>query len=362
MKATTVGLDLAKNVLQVHGVDEQSRRVFNRQLKVAGVMEFFVRLPPCVVAMEACASAHYWARKLSSLGHTVKLIAPQYVKAYVKSNKNDAIDAEAICEAAGRPNMRFVAAKSVDQQAVLALHALRSGVMKARNALANRLRGLLLEFGIRIPKGIAHVPRVLDELEDASNELPGVLRCALRDEYEQFAALQQRLVRLETQITHWHREHASSVALEKIPGLGVLSATALLASVGDPGGFVNARQVGAWIGIVPRQHSSGGKTQLLGISKHGDSYLRTLLIHGARSVISALKRRLAAGAQPTNLTRTQRWLIGLMERRNANVAAVALANKNARTAWAMLAHGTAYEPGHVSVSPRARPILASAAG
>lgn len=359
MKATTVGLDLAKNVFQAHGVDEHGRRVFNRQIKVAHAMEFFTRIQPCVIGVEACASAHYWARKLSSLGHTVKLMPPQYVKSYVKTNKNDEIDAEAICEAVSRPNMRFVAAKSVDQQAVTALHALRCGAMKARNATANRLRGLLLEFGITIPKGVAYVSqRVPDELEDASNELPSALRIALQDEYEQFKALEQRLQRLQAQITQWHREHAASQVLEKIPGVGVLTATALVAGMGDAAGFANGHQVSAWIGIVPRQHSSGGKTRLLGISKHGDSYLRTLLIHGARSVVSSLKRRLAAGENPGTFTSTQRWLIGLLQRRNANVATVALANKNARTAWALLAHAKPYEPEHVSVSPRARAALA----
>jgi transposase len=360
MKIIRVGVDLAKNVFQVHGVDEHARRVFNRQIKLAHVMEFFARLQPCMIGMEACASAHYWARKLSSLGHTVKLMPPQYVKSYVKTNKNDAIDAEAICEAVSRPNMRFVAPKSVDQQAVTALHALRCGAMKARNATANRLRGLLLEFGITIPKGVAYVSqRVPDELEDAGNELPSALRIALQDEYEQFKALEQRLQRLQAQITQWHREHAASQVLEKIPGVGVLTATALVAGIGDAAGFANGRQVSAWIGIVPKQHSSGGKIQLLGISKHGDSYLRTLLIHGARSVVSSLKRRLAAGENPATFTSTQRWLIDLLQRRNANVAAVALANKNARTAWALLAHAKPYEPGHVSVSPRARAGLVS---
>ena len=359
MKTTTLGLDLAKNVLQVHAVNEHGQRTLNRQVKVTQAMEFFTRLQPCVIGIEACASAHYWARKLSALGHTVKLMPPQYVKAYVKTNKNDAIDAEAICEAVSRPNMRFVAPKSVEQQAVTALHALRSGVMKTRNAVANRLRGLLLEFGIRIPKGVTYVSqRVPAEIEDAANELPGVLRLALQDEYEQFKALEERLLRLQAQITEWHREHAASLVLEKIPGVGVLTATALVAGMGAAAGFANGRQVSAWIGIVPKQHSSGGKTQLLGISKHGDAYLRTLLIHGARSVVSSIKRRLSAGQDPRSFSSTQRWVAELMARRNANVASVALANKNARTAWALLAHGRPFDPEHISVSPRMRAALA----
>lgn len=352
MKITTVGLDLAKNVLQVHCVDERERKVANRQLKVGQVMEYFANLPPCLVGMEACASAHFWGRKIRSLGHTVKLMPPQYVKPYVKTNKNDAIDAEAVCDAVRRPNMRFVAIKSVDQQAVSALHTLRAGAMKARNMVANRLRGVLLEFGIRIPQGVTYVSqRVPDELEDAGNELPAVLRIALHDEYEQFKALDQRVQRLQQQIQQWHGEHAASKALEKIPGVGVLSATALVAHMGDPNGFVNGRQLGAWLGIVPRQRSSGGKNTLLGISKHGDTYLRTLLIHGARSVVSSIKRRLAAGKDPSSFSATERWVMELLKRRNANVASVALANKNARTAWAILVHGKPYEKDHISVRP-----------
>lgn len=361
MKVTTVGLDLAKNVFQVHGADERGHKVFNRQLKHAQMMEFFVKLPPCVVAMEACGSAHHWARKLSSLGHTVKLIAPQHVKPFVRTNKNDAADAQAICEAMNRPQMKFVAAKSPEQQGVGALHALRAGAMKARNATSSRLRGLLLEFGIRIPEGISciskHVP---DALEDASNEIPTVLRIALFDEYEHFKALEVRVARLQQQIDQWHRTSAASQALAKIPGVGLLTATSMVAQAGDPSAFANGRQVSAWLGIVPKQNSSGGKTTLLGISKHGDSYLRTLLIHGARSIVSLLKRRLASGADPAKFSPTERWLVELLKRRNANVACVALANKNARTAWAILKHGRPYEPGHVSLSPRARAALAAA--
>lgn len=360
MKVKAIGLDLAKSVFQVHGVDERERKLFNRQIKHAQLMEFFVKLPPCIVAMEACSSAHYWARKLAALGHTVKLIAPQHVKPFVKTNKNDAADAEAICEAVLRPNMKFVAAKSPEQQAIGALQAIRDGAMKARNATGNRLRGLLMEFGVRIPKGVSyvskHVPQVV---EDASNELPAVLRVALFEEYEQFKALDARIAQVYKQIERWHRASAASQALEKIPGVGVLTATSMVAHAGDPDSFANGRQVSAWLGIVPKQHSSGGKTKLLGISKNGDSRLRTLLIHGARSVVTALKRRLAGGADPSKLTSTERWLVELLKRRNTNVVCVALANKNARTAWAVLKHGRPYEPGHVSLSPRARAALAA---
>lgn len=352
MKVTTVGLDLAKNVFQVHGVDAQGRKLFNRQLRVAQAAEFFVRLEPCVVAMEACASAHHWVRRLRAMGHEVHLIAPQYVKSYVKTNKNDAADAEAICVAARQPSMRFVSSKSVEQQAVMALHALREGAKKARGALANRLRGLLLEFGIAIPKGIANVyTRVPEVLGDEGNELPSFLRAALQAEYEQLKVQEQHAKALEAQVQRWHRDCAASRAIERVPGIGVLSATAMVASMGDANAFANGRQVGAWLGIVPKQHSSGGKQRLLGISKRGDAYLRTLLIHGARSVIAAIQRRLKAGLDPKLLSRRERWVIDLLQRRNANVAAVALANKNARTAWAILAHGTVYEADHVSMRP-----------
>jgi transposase len=359
MKVTTVGVDTAKNVFQVHGVDEQGHRQFARQLKVSQVIEFFTRLAPCVVAMEACGSSHYWARRLSALGHEVKLIAPQFVKPYVKTNKNDAADAAAICTAARQPDMRFVAPKSVEQQAVMALHALRSGAMKARNALACRLRGLLLEFGIAIAKGIGHVRKRIPEIvEDAGNDLPGFLRVALQAEYDQMKLLDSHAASLEQQIQQWHRQCAASQAIERISGVGVLSATAYVASMGDAGAFASGRHASSWVGIVPKQNSTGGKTRLLGISKRGDKYLRTLLIHGARSVISSLKRRLQSGKDPASFNKRERWVLDVMQRRNPNVAAVALANKNVRTAWAMLAYGRAFEPDHVSISPRARMSMA----
>jgi transposase len=358
MKVTTVGLDLAKSVLQAHAVNVSGHRVFNRQLRRNQVIEFFARLEPCVIAMEACSGAHHWARRLQALGHQVRLIAPQYVKAFVKTNKNDAADAEAICIAARQPDMRFVSPKNPEQQGVMALHALRAGAMKTRNAQASRLRGLLAEFGIVIPQSIAQVyKRVPEALEDATNEIPAFMRVALQAEYDQLKLQEQHLQAVHSMIQRWHRDCAASRAVERIPGVGVLSATALVASMGEASSYTNGRQVSAWAGIVPKQHSSGGKQRLLGISKRGDAYLRTLLIHGARSVISALKRRLKTGLDPALFSRTERWLLALVNRRNANVAAVALANKNVRTAWAMLAHGKPYETDHVSISPRAAAVL-----
>ena len=336
MKITTVGIDLAKNVLQVHGVDARGKAVLKKQLKRGQVLAFFANLPPCLIGMEACGSAHYWARQLQALGHTVKLIAPQFVKPYVKTNKHDAADAEAICEAVGRPNMRFVPIKTVEQQAILSVHRARHGLGKARTAQANQIRGLLSEFGIVIPKGMAHIAKRLPEiLEDGENGLPGVFRHLLQRLGEHLKELEHQVAALEGEIQRWHREDAASQHLAAIPGIGALGASALVATVGEAKNFSHGRQMSAWLGIVPKQCSSGGKTTLLGMSKRGDSYVRTLLIHGARAVIAQLER---------HHQRADPWLRGLLARRPKNVVAVALANKNARIAWALLAHERVYAP------------------
>ena len=333
MKITTIGIDLAKSVFQVHGVDERGKTVLKKQLKRAQMAAFFANLSPCLVGMEACGGAHYWARKLQGFGHTVRLMAPQFVKPYVKTNKNDAADAQAICEAVARPNMRFVAIKSVEQQAVLALHRARQSFVKSRTAQANQIRGLLGEYGLIIPQGIAHIAKRVPELiEDASNELPGAFRILVDRLMDHLKGLDQQVAELEAQIKAWHRDSDASRRLEQVPGIGPITASALVASIGEAKNFDNGRQVAAWLGLVPRQHSTGGKATLLGISKRGDSYLRTLLIHGARSVILAARRKTAQGG----------WLQELLKRRNPNVAAVALANKNARIAWALLAHHRRY--------------------
>ena len=333
MKITTIGIDLAKSVFQVHGVDERGKTVLKKQLKRAQMAAFFANLSPCLVGMEACGGAHYWARKLQGFGHTVRLMAPQFVKPYVKTNKNDAADAQAICEAVARPNMRFVAIKSVEQQAVLALHRARQSFVKSRTAQANQIRGLLTEYGLILPQGIAHIAKRVPELiEDASNELPGAFRILVDRLMDHLKGLDQQVAELEAQIKAWHRDSDASRRLEQVPGIGPITASALVASIGETKNFDNGRQVAAWLGLVPRQHSTGGKATLLGISKRGDSYLRTLLIHGARSVILAARRRTAQGG----------WLQELLKRRNPNVAAVALANKNARIAWALLAHNRRY--------------------
>lgn len=339
MNITTVGLDLAKNVFQVHGVNEHGKAVLKKQLKRAQVAEFFANMPACLIGMEACGSAHYWARKLQEFGHTVRLMAPQFVKPYVKTNKNDAADAEAICEAVARPNMRFVGIKNVEQQAVLAQHRARQGFIKARTAQANQIRGLLAEYGLVIPQGIAQIAKRVPELiEDASNQLPGSFRLLIDRLLEHLKELDRQVDEIEAQIVAWHRSNEASHKLEKVPGIGPITASAIVASVGDVNIFDSGRQMAAWMGLVPRQNSSGGKNVLLGISKRGDTYLRTLLIHGARSVIYRAQQRVEESG----------WLQALLGRRNANVAAVALANKNARIVWALLAKDREFRPNYTA--------------
>lgn len=324
MKITTIGIDLAKNIFQVHGVDEHGKAVLRKKLDRSQMLEFFLMQQLCLIGMEACGSAHYWARKLVAMGHTVKLMAPQFVKPYVKTNKNDVADAEAICEAVTRPNMRFVPIKTDEQQAVLSLHRVRQGFVKARTAQANQIRGLLSEFGVIIPQGIANIASRLPEIMEKS-DLPGSFRDLLQRLYDYLKELDKQVDEMETKIQQWHRESATSRRLAEIPGIGPITATALVASIGDAKSFKNGRQLAAWLGLVPRQHSSGGKSVLLGISKRGDTYLRTLLIHGARAVIRFAENK------PANS-----WLNKLLNRRHQNVAAVALANKNARIVWALL--------------------------
>ena len=344
MDITTIGIDLAKLVFQVHAVNAHGKVVLKKQLKRNQMAEYFVNLKPCLIGMEACGSAHHWARKLQSYGHTVKLMPPQYVKPYVKTNKNDAADAEAICEAVARPNMHFVPIKTLEQQGILTIHRIRQGYVKARTAQANQIRGLLAEFGIEIPLGIGYITKRVPELiEDASNDLPGIVRIEIQELLEHFKHLEERVNDCEKKIVCWHRKDGTSKKLEAIPGIGPITASALVASIGDSKHFKNGRQVAAWIGLVPKQHSSGGKQTLLGISKRGDSYLRTLLIHGARAVIHHSVGKI----KPTG---TQSWVNQLAARKNKNIAAVALANKNARIVWALLNHDRDYQDNHKTLS------------
>jgi transposase len=335
MKITTIGIDLAKNIFQIHGVDQHGKTIVRKKLKRAEMSPYFANLPPCLIGMEACGSAHHWARKLESYGHTVKLMAPQFVKPYVKTNKNDMADAEAICEAVARPNMRFVPIKNVEQQAVLSVHRARQGFVKARTAQANQIRGLLSEFGIVIPQGIHSVMKQIPEiLEDGENELPGTFRHLIARLTDNLKEMDKQVDELEKEINLWHRQNEASSKLGDIPGIGPITASAIVATVGKAQEFKNGRQLAAWMGLVPRQSSSGGKQNLLGISKRGDTYLRTLMIHGARSVIYHAENKAAPDS----------WLRKLMSRRNKNIAAVGLANKNARIIWALLAHDRLFHP------------------
>lgn len=284
-------------------------------------------MPACLIGVEACGSAHYWARKLQAFGHKVKLMAPQFVKPYVKTNKNDVADAEAICEAVARPNMRFMPIKTAEQQSVLCLHRARQGFVKARTPQADQIRGLLNEYGVVIPQGISHIAKRLPEiLEDGENGLPGQFRTLLQRLGENLKEMERQVGELEREIKAWHRENDASRKLEKIPGIGPITASALVASIGDASCFTGGRQMAAWLGLVPRQYSTGGKQILLGISKRGDTYLRTLLVHGARAVVRVCERK----------PETDTWPKRLLGRRDKNVAAVALANKNVRIAWALL--------------------------
>ncbi|MFO1364752.1 MAG: IS110 family transposase [Burkholderiales bacterium] len=331
---TTVGIDLAKNVFQVHGVDQVGRTVLRKRLRRAEVTAFMARLPSCVVGLEACCGAHYWARVLEGLGHQVKLIAPQFVKPYVMSNKNDANDAEAICEAVRRPHMRFVHRKSIEQQDVQALHRVRSRLIGSRTSLVNQIRGLLAEYGVVLPQSIGQVRRGLPTvLEDASNELSTLGRRLFNGLYEQLVDLDKRIEEFDEEIARLFRSNSVCQRIGEIEGVGPLIATAMISAIGDGRSFKNGRQLSAWLGLVPRQESSGGKTRLLGISKRGDSYLRTLLVHGARSVVYR------AGSKAD---RRSHWIADKQRRLGTNRACVAVANKNARIIWAMLANEQRY--------------------
>ncbi len=334
---SVVGIDLAKRSFHLYAVDAGGQPLLSKKLTRARLSAFVANLPPCRVAMEACGSAHHWARQFRTYGHEVRLIAPQFVKPFVKSNKNDAADAEAICEAAQRPSMRFVAIKTVEQQDIQAIHRMRSLVVDRRTAQVNQIRGLLLEYGIEIAQGRPTVQRRLPEiLEDADNGLSARFRAELHGLAEELRHLNERVAHYDTQIDAIAQGDRQARDLMTIPGIGTKGATALLAAVGeDPSLFHNGRALAAWIGLVPRQHSTGGRDRLLGISKRGDVYLRNLLIHGARAVLRFVERK---------ADRTSRWAAALKRRRHGNVAVVAMANKIARVAYAVLTTGKPYDP------------------
>ena len=325
---TTIGLDIAKSVFQVHGVDASGQVVIRRQLKRRYVLAFFQKLPPCLVGIEACASSHHWSRELKALGHTVRLMPPAYVKPYVKRQKNDAADAEAICEAVTRANMRFVATKTPEQQSCLTLHRTRHLFIRQQTAVINVIRAHLAEFGIVAPVGRKGVEELLDVVADPSDKrVPEIARACLAALGAQLRRLKEQILEFDRMIMAWHRSNDASRRLDAIPGVGPMLATALVASVADPKVFRSGRNFSAWIGLVPKQHSSGGKDRLGSISKQGDRYLRSLFMAGALAVIRYAK---------IHGTKHRPWLTALLARRPTKVAAIALANKIARMAWAMM--------------------------
>lgn len=335
MEITTLGIDLAKSVFQLHGVDADGTFVLQKKLRRNAVLDFLGKLEPCLIGMEACATSHFWAREVAALGHDVRLIPPAYVKPYVKRQKNDAADAEAICEAVTRPNMRFVPVKTAEQQAVLVLHRSRDLLMRQKTMILNAIRAHLAEFGIVTAQGPRKIVEIIERLEDPDNiELPSFARSALLSLATQLRSLTEEIVRIERQLMAWHRQSQASQRLETIPCVGLITATALAASVPDPSVFKSGRQFAAWLGLVPRQNSSGGKERLGRVSKMGNGYLRRLLVVGATSVT-----RRAAETD----TRTGAWVRSLLERKPTQLVTVAIANKTARTAWALLAKGESYK-------------------
>ena len=338
MKLTRVGVDLAKNVFQVHGVDRAERAIWCKRLKRNHWIEEIEQNvePGTEIGMEACGSSQHWGRVLQSKGYVVRLIAPQFVKPYVKTNKHDAADAEAICEAMSRPNMRFVGVKTIEQQDMQAVHRVRSSLIKERTAKANQIRGFMYERGLVAPRELFALRRALPGwLEDASNGLTPQFRALLSGLYEDLRRLDERVNELDEELLAIAREHEAVRRLEQLRGIGLLIASAPYALVGDARQYKNGRALAVALGLTPRQHSTGGKKRLLGISQRGDAYVRTLMIHGARSAL-----RTASGKED----RLSRWVVALAKRSHPNVAATALANKMARVAWAMLRHGTNYEP------------------
>ncbi|MGB5470503.1 MAG: IS110 family transposase [Woeseiaceae bacterium] len=338
MKLSRVGVDLAKNVYQLHGVDRSGKTVWKRRLRRGQWLQALMDKvePGCVIGMEACTGAHHWARELQSQGYEVRLIAPQFVKPYVKSNKNDANDAEAICEAISRPQMRFVTVKSVEQQDIQATHRVRTELKDHRNAKANQIRGLVAEYGLVAPQTLLALRKALPcWLEDAENGLTDNFRSLLHGLWDDLLTLEERLKELDKEIERIARSNLVAMRLQQLRGVGPIVATALVATVGDGAQYKKGRQMAAALGLTPRQFSSGDKHRLYGISKRGDVYLRTQMIHGARAVVSQAKHR----DDPLS-----RWVTDIAKRRHPNVAAVALANKTARMAWAMLQDDTDYDP------------------
>lgn len=332
---TIIGLDIAKSVFQVHGIDAAGKVAIRKQLKRPRIVPFFMKLPPCIVGIEACASSHHWARELTALGHEVKLMPPAYVKPYVKRQKNDAADAEAICEAVQRPNMRFVPIKQPEQQAGMVLHRTRHLLIRQLTAATNAIRAHLAEFGIVAPVGRRGVQALIGSIiDDTDDRIPGLVRTCLMALVIQVQALKNQIRILDRRLIEWHRSNETCRRLDAIPGVGPALATALIASIADPKVFRSGRDFAAWVGLVPKQNSSGGREKLGNITKAGDRYLRSLFCAGALAVIRFVKK---------HGTKHRPWLTSLMDRRPVKVAAIALANKLARMAWAMMAKGETYK-------------------
>lgn len=342
MQITTIGLDIAKHWFQVHGVDTSGQVVVRRKLRRSEVLAFFQSLLPCLIGMEACATAHHWARELVALGHTVKLMPPAYVKAYVKRNKNDAADAEAICEAVGRPSMRFVPVKDTEQQSVLMLHRARCLLVRQRTMLVNALRAHMAEFGIIAPQGLRNVELLTKEVAHEQGRLPELARSILQLIVDQLHDTMARVREIEVRLTKWHRQSTCSQLLATVPGVGIMGASAIAATVTDPSLFRSGREFAAWLGMTPRQNSSGGKERLGRTSKRGDKYVRSLLIAGAVAVLRHARNR---------PTRDGAWVRALLERKPTKVAAVALANKTARIVWAVMMRGDGYRAKQVLGQP-----------
>jgi transposase len=330
----TLGMDIGKNVFHLHGVDVQGHSVLSKRFSRAAVLRFLAQLPPCVIGMEACAGSHYLARRVATFGHEVRLVAPQFVKPYIKSNKNDYRDAEAICEAITRPHMRFVHPKSREQQDLQALHRVRQGYLKRRTATVNQIRAFLLENGLTVPEGLCHLRRRLpDILRDETTDLSGRMRSLLEELWQQVQHLDQKLKQLDDELDVLAAEHPLCQRLMSIPGVAHIVATAFIAQVGDASTFRNGRELAAWFGLVPRQRTTGGKPTLLGISKRGDRYVRTLLVHGARAILRFAKDKPDPHSQ---------WIQALRQRKKSPVVAVAVANKTVRIAWALLTRQTRF--------------------
>jgi len=342
MQVTTIGLDLAKHWFQVHGVDATGAIAIRRKLRRSEVMNFFQSLPPCLVGIEACATAHYWARELISLGHEVKLMPPAYVKAYVKRNKNDAADAEAICEAVTRPSMRFVPVKDTEQQSVLLLHRARNLLVRQRTMLVNALRAHMAEFGMVAPQGLRNVELLTQIVAHEKERLPELARQILQVIVDQLHDTIVRVHEIELRLTRWHRQSQLSRLLATVPGVGIMGASAIAATVTDPSLFRSGREFAAWLGMTPRQNSSGGKERLGRTSKRGDKYIRSLLTAGAVAVLRHARNR---------PTRDGVWVRALMDRKPTKVAAVALANKTARILWAVMTRGDGYRAKQVLGQP-----------